>query len=94
MAKPDLSLIDDDFIEQVPRADRPNLQIEMLKRLLSDEISIVRAQHRRRQAFSEMLERSVLRYQNRTLDAAQVVAELVELAQELKPRPTEARAPD
>ena len=57
----------------------------MLKRLLSDEVRRVRSHNivKGRQ-FSEMLEQSILRYQNRTLDAAQVVAELVALAQSLK----------
>ena len=41
LAKPDLSLIDDQFIERFKRSDRPNLQIEMLKRLLADQIRAV-----------------------------------------------------
>ncbi|MGB7961838.1 MAG: type I restriction endonuclease subunit R [Propionicimonas sp.] len=85
MDKPDLSLIDDEFVKHFPKSETPNLQIEMLKRLLSDEI---RVQGRRNivagKRFSEMLAQSILRYQNRTIDAAQVVAELVELAKELR----------
>ena len=85
LEKPDLSLIDERFVEQVRRSDRPNLQIELLKRLLSDEIRRVgRRNVVTGRQFSEMLEQTVLRYQNRTLDAAQVVAELVALAQHLK----------
>jgi len=85
LAKPDLSLIDDQFIERFKRSDRPNLQIEMLKRLLADQIRVVgRKNIIAGRQFSEMLEQSILRYQNRTLDAAQVVAELVALAQDLK----------
>jgi type I restriction enzyme R subunit len=57
----------------------------MLKRILADEIGKVgRRNVVTGRMFSEMLERSLLRYQNRTLDAAQVVAELVELAQSLR----------
>ncbi|MGR7027221.1 type I restriction endonuclease subunit R [Geodermatophilus sp. URMC 62] len=85
LEKPDLSLIDENFIDKVGKSDRPNLQIELLRRLLAGEI---RAIGRRNvvtgRQFSEMLEQTVLRYQNRTLDAAQVVAELVALAQHLK----------
>ncbi|WP_407944711.1 type I restriction enzyme endonuclease domain-containing protein [Gemmatimonas sp.] len=85
LAKPDLSLIDDDFIEKFKKSKSPNLQIEMLKRILNDEIRRVGKRNivTGRQ-FSEMLSQSILRYQNRTLDAAQVVAELVALAQTLK----------
>jgi type I restriction enzyme R subunit len=57
----------------------------MLKRLLTDEIKLVGKRNiSAGRAFSEMLASSVLRYQNHALDAAAVVAELVELAQELK----------
>ena len=41
MEQPDLSLIDEDFIDKFRRSDHPNLQIEMLKRLLTDEIKLV-----------------------------------------------------
>ena len=83
--QPDLSLIDEGFIDKFRQSDRPNLQIEMLKRLLSDEIRLVGGRNLiAGRAFSEMLANSVLRYQNHSLDAAAVVAELVALAQKLK----------
>jgi len=85
MEQPDLSLIDEDFIDKFRQSDRPNLQIEMLKRLLADEIKAVGKRNLvAERAFSEMLAGSVLRYQNHALDAAAVVAELVELAKKLK----------
>jgi type I restriction enzyme R subunit len=84
LAKPDLSLIDDEFIKKFKVTKNPNLMIETLKKLLSDEIGRVGKRNivSGRQ-FSELLAQSILRYQNRTLDAAQVVAELVALAQAL-----------
>ena len=85
MERPDLSLIDEDFIDQFRRSDHPNLQIEMLKGLLADEIKLVGKRNLvAGRAFSEMLADSVLRYQNHALDAAAVVAELVRLANQLK----------
>jgi type I restriction enzyme, R subunit len=85
MEQPDLSLIDEGFIDKFRQSDRPNLQVEMLKRLLSDEIKLVGKRNLvAGRAFSEMLASSVLRYQNRALDAAAVVAELVALAKQLK----------
>jgi type I restriction enzyme, R subunit len=85
MEQPDLSLIDEDFIDKFRHSDRPNLQIEMLKRLLSDEIKLLgRRNLVAGRTFSEMLAGSVLRYQNHALDAAAVVAELVALAKQLK----------
>jgi type I restriction enzyme R subunit len=85
LARPDLSLIDDEFVAKFKKSTTPNLQIEMLKRILANEITRISKRNIvTGRAFSEMLEQSLLRYQNRTLDAAQVVAELVELANSLK----------
>ena len=85
LAKPDLSLIDDKFVEKFKTSKNPNLQLELLKRLLADEIRIIgRRNIVAGRQFSELLSMAILRYQNRTLDAAQVVAELVALAQQMK----------
>jgi len=85
LAKPDLSLIDDKFIEKFKTSKNPNLQMELLKRLLADEIRVIgRRNIVAGRQFSELLSMAILRYQNRTLDAAQVVAELVALAQQMK----------
>jgi type I restriction enzyme, R subunit len=85
MEQPDLSLIDEGFIDKFRQSDRPNLQIEVLKRVLAGEIKAVgRRNLVASRAFSEMLANSVLRYQNHSLDAAAVVAELVALAKQLK----------
>jgi type I restriction enzyme R subunit len=85
LANPDISLIDDSFVERFRAAENKNLQLELLKRLLADEIKLVGKRNLvAGRAFSEMLAASLLRYQNRSLDAAQVVAELVALAQQLK----------
>lgn len=62
-----------------------NLALELLRRLLSDEI---KAQSRRNlvqaRSFAEMLERTIRAYQNRSIEAAQVIAELVELARQMR----------
>jgi type I restriction enzyme R subunit len=83
--RPDLSLIDDNFIDKFKKSNTPNLQIEMLRRILNMEIRLIGKRNivTGRQ-FSALLAHSILRYQNRTLDAAEVVAELVALAQSLK----------
>jgi len=84
LSKPDLSLIDDEFIEKFKKSDRKNLQLEMLRRLLNDEIArIARRNVVAGKQFSEMLSESLLRYQNRTLDSAQVIAALAELARKM-----------
>ena len=85
MSKPDISLIDDEFLRRFPESANKNLQIELLKRLLNSEI---RHTARRNvvtgRAFSDMLNEAIRKYQNHTIDAAQVVAELVDLAKALQ----------
>jgi type I restriction enzyme R subunit len=77
-------VIDDKFVEKFKGSKNPNLQIELLKRILSQEIGRVGKRNIViGRAFSKMLGQSILRYQNRTLDVAQVVAELVALAKAL-----------
>jgi len=77
-------MIDDDFIARFKQSDRKNLQLEMLRRLLSTEIALISKRNIvTSKQFSEMLSDSLLRYQNRTLDSAQVIAALAELAQKM-----------
>lgn len=84
LSKPDLSIIDDEFIARFKSSDRKNLQLEMLKRLLSSEIARIGKRNIvASKQFSEMLSESLLRYQNRTLDSAQVIAALAELARQM-----------
>lgn len=84
LSKPDLSLIDDEFINRFQQSDRKNLQLEMLRRLLNDEIARIGKRNIvASKQFSEMLNDSLLRYQNRTLDSAQIIAALAELARKM-----------
>jgi len=95
LRRPDISLIDDEFIKEVERSDRKNLQLAALRRLLSDEI--LRISKRNvvvGRQFSEMLNESILRYQNRTLDSAQVIRALAELAQRMTAEVNRARSLD
>jgi type I restriction enzyme R subunit len=86
--KPDISVLSDEFLETVKKSEHKNLQLELLKKLLNDEI---KAQSGRNvvvaRKFSEMLERTLLRYQNRTIEAAQVILELIEMAKQLRDAP-------
>ena len=71
MAKPDISLIDEEFINKFQHSNRPNLQLELLRRLLNDEIGKVKERNIvAGRLFSDMLSGALLKYQNRTLDAA------------------------
>lgn len=88
LKKPDISILSDQFLETVRHSPHKNLQIELLKKLLADEI---KAQSRKNivqaKRFSELLEKTLLAYQNRTLESAQVIAELIAMAKELRDTP-------
>jgi len=88
LKKPDISILSDEFLETVKDSPHRNLQIELLKKLLNDEI---KSQSRRNvviaRKFSEMLERTLIAYQNRTIEAAQVILELIDMAKEMRDAP-------
>ena len=85
LEKPDLSILSDEFLERIAASDRPNLQMEMLRRLLADQIRTLRRENLvQSRRFSELLDEAINRYQNRALSTAQVIAELVALAKEMR----------
>jgi len=83
--KPDISILSDEFLEEVRQLPQRNLALELLKKLLNDEIK-VRSRKNLVQArsFSEMLEEAVRKYQNRAIEAAEVIDELIQLAKEMR----------
>ena len=93
IARPDISVLSDEFLATVRASGHKNLQLELLKKLINDEI---KTQGRRNvvqaRKFSEMLERTLLRYQNRTIEAAQVIIELIEMAKAMRDAPKRGEA--
>ena len=82
---PDISILSDEFLAEVKGLPHKNLAFEMLKRLLNDEvITMMRSNLVKSRSFAKMLEETIKKYQNRTIEAAQVIAELVELAKKDK----------
>jgi len=85
LKKPDISILSDDFLQEVRRLPHRNLAVELLRKLLNDEIrtnsrkNVVQAR-----SFAEMLEKTIRKYQNRAIEAAQVIEELIELAKEMR----------
>ena len=85
LKNPDLSILSEQFLAEVREMPQRNLAVELLRKLLSDEVK-TRARHNlvQSRSFAEMLEKSVRRYQNRTIEAAQVIEELIALAKEMR----------
>ena len=85
LKKPDISVLSDEFLDEVRGMTRPNLAVDLLQKLIKGEIS-TRRRHNMVQArsFAGMLEDTLRRYQNRAIEAAQVIEELVQLAKEIR----------
>ena len=83
--KPDISILSDDFLEEIQGMKRKNLALELLKKLLNDELKTrTRKNLAQGRKFSEMLEHAIRKYHNNLLTAAQVIEELINLAKEIK----------
>lgn len=85
LKKPDISILSDEFLSEVKGLPQKNLAVELLRKLLTGEIR-TRSQRNiiQGRSFSEMLENVLRRYQNRAIEAAQVIEELITLAKEMK----------
>jgi type I restriction enzyme R subunit len=85
LKKPDISILSDEFLAEVRGMPQRNLAIELLQKLLKGEIRI-RSRRNVVQArvFSEMLEQSLRRYQNRAIETAKVIEELIQLAKDMR----------
>jgi type I restriction enzyme R subunit len=82
---PDISVLSDEFLAEVKGLPQRNLAFEVLKKLLNDEIK-VRARKNLVQSrlFSQMLEEAIRKYQNRAIEAAQIIQELIDLAKRMR----------
>ncbi|KAF0105390.1 MAG: type I restriction enzyme R subunit, partial [Chloroflexi bacterium] len=83
--KPDISILSDEFLAEIQGMERRNLALELLKRLLNNEIK-TRGQMNMVQGrkFSEMLAEAVKRYQNGLIDSAKILEELIQLAKDIR----------
>ena len=85
LKKPDISILSEEFLAEVRDIPQKNLAVELLRKLLNDEIktrtkkNLVQAR-----SFSEMLEKAIRAYQNRAIETAQVIEELIQLAKEMR----------
>ena len=85
LQKPDISILSDEFLAEVRDLPQRNLAVELLQKLLKGEIS---ARGRRNvvqaRSFAELLEQSLRKYQNRAIETAQVIEELIQLAKQMR----------
>ena len=85
LKKPDISILSDEFLAEVRGMPRRNLAVELLQKLLKGELAARRRKNVvQARSFAEMLEQTLRRYQNRAIEAAQVIEELIRLAREMR----------
>ena len=85
LEKPDLSVLSDEFLAEVRDMPQRNLAVELLRKLLAGELAARRRKNVVQAcSFAELLERTLHRYRNRAVEAAQVIEELIRLARELR----------
>ena len=85
MKKPDISILSDEFLAEVRGMPQKNLAVELLRKLLAGEIK-TRAKRNVVQArsFADLLEQTVRKYQNRAIETALVIEELIALAKDMR----------
>ena len=85
LEKPDISILSDQFLAEVRGMPQRNLAVELLQKLLKGELATRRRKNVvQARSFAEMLEQTLRRYQNRAIEAAQVIEELISLAREMR----------
>jgi len=86
--RPDISVLSEEFFMDLQNMQHRNLAVEALKKLLNGEIaSRTRTNVVRREDFSKRLSEAIARYHNRSVDAVQVIQELILLAKDLREQP-------
>jgi len=85
LKKPDISILSDEFLAEVKDMPHQNLAFELLKKLLSDEIKVrSRKNLIQGRSFADMLEKAIRKYQNKAIDSARILEELIELAKQMR----------
>jgi type I restriction enzyme, R subunit len=85
LKKPDISILSDEFLAEVRGMPQRDLAVELLQKLLKGEIrtrskrNVVQAR-----SFADLLEQAVRKYQNRAIEAAKVIEELIGLARQMR----------
>ena len=83
--RPDISILSDEFLAEVRDMPYHNLAVELLQKLLKGEVAKRRHQNIvQARSFAEMLEETIRRYENRAIEAAQVIEELIKLAKDMR----------
>jgi type I restriction enzyme R subunit len=85
LESPDISILSDEFLKDVLKMPQKNLAVELLQRLIRDEVKTkFKSNVVKQRKFSDLLEKSLGKYANRAVEAAQVIEELIAMAKQFK----------
>jgi type I restriction enzyme R subunit len=81
----DISILSDDFLEEVSAMPQKNLAAELLEKLLKEQI---RTRSRKNvvegRSFAEMLDNALIKYRNRSIDSAEIIKNLIDIAKQIR----------
>jgi type I restriction enzyme R subunit len=85
LERPDISILSDQFLAEVSKIPQKNLAVELLQRLLKEDIQTrFKTNVVKQKRFSELLQASLKKYANRSIEAAQVIEELIAMAKQFR----------
>lgn len=85
LEKPDIGLLSDEFLEDVRQMPYRNLAVELLEKLLKDNIKSKTSNNVvQEKKYSDRLEETLRKYNNRAIETAQVIEELIQMAKEFQ----------
>lgn len=83
--KPDISILSEEFLEEIKNIKYKNLAVEMLKKLLEGNIKTMERNNLvKSEKFSEKLKKALNKYRNQAITNAEVIEELLRMAKEMK----------
>ena len=85
LKKPDISILSDEFLAEVKGMEHKSLAVELLKKLLSDEIKVRQKKNLiQGRSFREMLEQTITKYKNKAIETAMIIEELIGLGKRMR----------
>ena len=85
LPNPDISILSDQFLADIRGLKHHNVAVDLLEKLLKNEIALrKRSNVVQARSFAEMLDATIRRYQNRSIEITQVIEELIEIAREMR----------
>jgi type I restriction enzyme R subunit len=93
--RPDISVLEEDFLFSLKNSQHNSLAVEALKKLLNGEIKTrTRTNNVKKEAFSKRIEETLARYHNRSVDALEVIQEMIAIARDLQKEPEDGLSPE